>query len=53
MAAEDTSPAYVTLVSYDGFEFIIPRASACVSGTIRRMLDPSSMLITTLTLILC
>jgi hypothetical protein len=33
---------YVTLVSCDGFEFIIPRSAACVSGTIRRMLDPSS-----------
>ncbi|KAI9373006.1 BTB/POZ protein [Aspergillus egyptiacus] len=35
-------PEYVTLVSGDGFEFIIPRSTACVSGTIRRMLDPSS-----------
>jgi hypothetical protein len=34
---------YVTLVSGDGFEFIIPRSAACVSGTIRRMLDPSSL----------
>lgn len=33
---------YVTLVSGDGFEFIVPRSTACVSGTIRRMLDPSS-----------
>ncbi|CEL09461.1 Putative Elongin-C [Aspergillus calidoustus] len=33
---------YVTLVSGDGFEFIIPRSAACVSGTIRRMLDPST-----------
>lgn len=33
---------FVTLVSCDGFEFIIPRSAACVSGTIRRMLDPSS-----------
>ncbi|KAJ5783128.1 hypothetical protein N7457_004902 [Penicillium paradoxum] len=33
---------FVTLVSRDGFEFIIPRNVACVSGTIRRMLDPSS-----------
>ena len=49
MAAEEPSAAYVTLVSYDGFEFIIPRAAACVSGTIRRMLDPSSMSMTTMT----
>ena len=33
---------YVTLVSGDGFEFVIPRSTACVSGTIRRMLEPSS-----------
>ncbi|KAJ5256882.1 Elongin-C [Penicillium angulare] len=33
---------YVTLVSRDGFEFIIPRSAACVSGTIRAMLDPAS-----------
>ncbi|KAJ5993556.1 transcriptional elongation regulator [Penicillium sp. IBT 35674x] len=37
-----TQSEYVTLVSCDGFEFILPRSSACVSGTIRRMLDPSS-----------
>ncbi|OJJ44939.1 hypothetical protein ASPZODRAFT_70484 [Penicilliopsis zonata CBS 506.65] len=37
-----SSPEYVTLVSGDGFEFIIPRSTACVSGTIRRMLDQSS-----------
>lgn len=33
---------FVTLVSSDGFEFVIPRSAACVSGTIRRMLDPAS-----------
>lgn len=33
---------YVTLVSGDGFEFVVPRSTACVSGTIRRMLEPSS-----------
>ena len=38
-----TSPSeYVTLVSGDGFEFILPRSTACVSGTIRRMLEPTS-----------
>ncbi|KAJ5568015.1 transcriptional elongation regulator [Penicillium hetheringtonii] len=37
-----TPSEYVTLVSCDGFEFILPRSAACVSGTIRRMLDPSS-----------
>lgn len=38
-----TSPSdFVTLISSDGFEFVLPRSTACVSGTIRRMLDPSS-----------
>lgn len=40
--ADPWSSEYVTLVSCDGFEFIIPRSAACISGTIRRMLDPSS-----------
>ncbi|KAF2152423.1 transcriptional elongation regulator Elc1/Elongin C [Myriangium duriaei CBS 260.36] len=38
---EETSE-YVTLVSSDGFDFIIQRSAACVSGTIKRMLDPQS-----------
>ncbi|BCS20425.1 elongin C [Aspergillus puulaauensis] len=42
MSSEPTQHDYVTLVSGDGFEYIIPRNTACVSGTIRRMLDPSS-----------
>jgi elongin-C len=33
---------YVTLVSSDGFEFVVRRSAACVSGFIRRMLDPNS-----------
>jgi hypothetical protein len=33
---------FVTLVSSDGFEFHVRRSAACVSGTIRRMLDPQS-----------
>ncbi|KAJ5200699.1 SKP1 component POZ [Penicillium cf. griseofulvum] len=40
--APSTDSEFVTIVSNDGFEFIIPRSAACVSGTIRRMLDPSS-----------
>lgn len=32
----------MTLVSSDGFEFVILREAACVSGAIRRMLDPKS-----------
>jgi transcription elongation factor B subunit 1 len=34
---------YVTLVSSDGFEFVVLREAACVSGAIRRMLDPKSL----------
>ena len=43
MATNQESPAeFVTLASNDGFEFVIPRSAACVSGTLRRMLEPSS-----------
>ena len=37
-----TPSEYVTLVSSDGFEFVIRRQSAYVAGTIKRMLDPAS-----------
>jgi len=33
---------YVTLVSSDGFEFVVLRDAACISGAIKRMLDPKS-----------
>jgi transcription elongation factor B subunit 1 len=33
---------WVTLVSCDGFEFVVLREAACISGAIRRMLDPKS-----------
>ncbi|CAD0086233.1 unnamed protein product [Aureobasidium vineae] len=36
------APDYVTLVSNDGFEFVVQRKSACLSGAIKRMLDPNS-----------
>jgi hypothetical protein len=36
----DQSP-YVTLISSDGYSFIVQRSSACISGAIKRMLDPS------------
>ncbi|KAB8263357.1 BTB/POZ protein [Aspergillus pseudonomiae] len=42
MASSAADSEFVTLVSGDGFEFVLPRSAACVSGTIRRMLDPSS-----------
>ena len=41
---KELSP-YVTLVSADGFEFHVRRSAACVSGTIRRMLDVQSVYI--------
>ncbi|KIV98692.1 uncharacterized protein PV09_09520 [Verruconis gallopava] len=33
---------YVTLVSCDGFEFIIRRSAACIAKTLNRMLDPAN-----------
>jgi hypothetical protein len=38
MSGEST---YVTLISSDGYSFIVQRSSACISGAIKRMLDPS------------
>lgn len=35
---------YVTLISSDGYSFIVQRSSACISGAIKRMLDPSCKL---------
>ncbi|KAI4197984.1 MAG: hypothetical protein LQ350_005570 [Teloschistes chrysophthalmus] len=32
---------YVTLISNDGFEYVILREAACVAGTIKKMLDPN------------
>jgi transcription elongation factor B subunit 1 len=44
MVASSDKPMskYVTLVSSEGFEYIVLREVACVSGAIRRMLDPTS-----------
>ena len=42
----DTPPPFVTLISNDGFEFIVSRDAACVAGTIKKMLDPTSELLT-------
>lgn len=41
MAAQKQTD-YVTLVSSDGFEFVVKRSCATVAGAIKRMLDPSS-----------
>ena len=32
---------YVTLISQDGFSFVVQRSAACLSGAIKRMLDPA------------
>ena len=40
---QTSAPDYVTLVSNDGFEFLVQRTSACLSGAIKRMLDPISV----------
>lgn len=36
-------PKYVTFVSSDGFEFVVKRSAACVSDTVKRMLNSRSM----------
>ncbi|KAI9667418.1 MAG: hypothetical protein M1821_000233 [Bathelium mastoideum] len=33
---------YVTLVSSDGFEFVVQRSAARISGALNRMLDPKN-----------
>jgi transcription elongation factor B subunit 1 len=33
---------YVTLISSDGFEFVVLREAACISGAIKKMLDTKS-----------
>ncbi len=37
-----SAPKYITLISMDGFEFVVLREAAMVSPIIRRMLDPKS-----------
>ncbi|KAI1006738.1 hypothetical protein K3495_g1479 [Podosphaera aphanis] len=39
MATTENSNEYVTLVSSDGFEFVILRDAACISGMIKTMLS--------------
>ncbi|EMC91756.1 hypothetical protein BAUCODRAFT_303309 [Baudoinia panamericana UAMH 10762] len=33
---------YVTLVSSDGYSYVVQRSAACISPAIRRMLDPAN-----------
>lgn len=42
MAAAPGQSKYVTLVSCDGFEYVVLREAACTSSTIKRMLDINS-----------
>jgi transcription elongation factor B subunit 1 len=37
-----TPSKYVTLISSDGFEFVVLREAACISGAIKKMLDTKS-----------
>ncbi|KAK8904017.1 hypothetical protein QC760_007451 [Botrytis cinerea] len=41
-AAQPGQSKYVTLVSCDGFEYVVLREAACTSVAIKKMLDPSS-----------
>jgi hypothetical protein len=45
-AQGQTLSKYVTLISSDGFEFVVLREAACISGAIKRMLDPTSTYLT-------
>ncbi|KAG0153668.1 SKP1 component, POZ [Penicillium digitatum] len=40
--APSTDSEFVTIVSNDGFEFIVPRSAACVSGALRAMLSSTN-----------
>merc|ERR1711998_144869 len=42
---EEKGPAVVKLISSDGFEFIIEREAAMVSGTIKNMLSSPGMFV--------
>ncbi|KAL8987905.1 MAG: hypothetical protein Q9169_008635 [Polycauliona sp. 2 TL-2023] len=45
MPSSQQPSEYITLISNDGFEFVILREAACVAGTIKRMLDPASVIL--------
>ena len=42
MSADESASKYVTIVSVDGFEFIVRRDAANVSKVLRRSFDPRS-----------
>ncbi|KAI9787152.1 MAG: hypothetical protein M1839_003387 [Geoglossum umbratile] len=42
MTDDASTSEYVTLVSSDGYQFVVRRSAACVSGALKRMLDPKS-----------
>ncbi|SMQ54047.1 unnamed protein product [Zymoseptoria tritici ST99CH_1A5] len=42
MATSEGVSEYVTLVSSDEYSFVVRRSAACISGAIKRMLDPSN-----------
>ena len=42
MTDDASTSEYVTLVSSDGYQFVVKRSAACVSGALKRMLDPKS-----------
>ncbi|KAE9964640.1 hypothetical protein BLS_007759 [Venturia inaequalis] len=42
MSSAPSQTEYVTLVSSDGFEFIVKRSCAVLAGAIKNMLDPNS-----------
>ncbi|CAK4031437.1 transcriptional elongation regulator elc1 elongin c [Lecanosticta acicola] len=41
MASADLTE-YVTLISSDGYSFVVRRPAACISDAIKRMLDPQN-----------
>ncbi|KAI7174483.1 hypothetical protein KC316_g6184 [Hortaea werneckii] len=43
MASGSSETDYVTLISNDGFSFVVQRSAATISPMVRKMLDPQSM----------
>jgi len=48
MSADESLSEYVRFVSYDGFEFIIRREAANISGHLKTAFDPKSSVIPSL-----